>query len=186
MSSNIITRVRYKKDVNFQRLVGGWCKYVSKDGADGKSLKDFSSMNDLYEKEFGIFDDTKNFDEYYIWDKNGDVSKTDILKDIPNDVSEKVSFDLQKFVENRNYDKNSKLICKNLKDRRKRYVINLYRFIDDKNHCGRDTSSKYNQTARLWSMNGYCPTLTANSTCSRTNPDDYIFMGSTRIYLTSF
>ena len=65
MSSNIITRVRYKKDVNFQRLVGGWCKYVSKDGADGKSLKDFSSMNDLYEKEFGIFDDTKNFDEYY-------------------------------------------------------------------------------------------------------------------------
>ena len=66
MSSNIITRVRYKKDVNFQRLVGGWCKYVSKDGADGKSLKDFSSMNDLYEKEFGIFDDTKNFDEYEV------------------------------------------------------------------------------------------------------------------------
>lgn len=87
-------------------------------------------------------------------------------KDIdPNLVlSEKVPFDLQKFVENRNYDKNSKLICKNLKDRRKRYVINLYRFIDGKNHCGRDTSSKYNQTARLWSMNGYCPTLTANST----------------------
>ena len=87
-------------------------------------------------------------------------------KDIdPNLVlSEKVSFDLQKFVENRNYDKNSKLICKNLKDKRKRYVINLYRFIDGKNHCGRDTSSKYNQTARLWSMNGYCPTLTANST----------------------
>ena len=87
-------------------------------------------------------------------------------KDIdPNLVlSEKVPFDLQKFVENRNYDKNSKLICKNLKDKRKRYVINLYRFIDGKNHCGRDTSSRYNQTARLWSMNGYCPTLTANST----------------------
>lgn len=87
-------------------------------------------------------------------------------KDIdPNLVlSEKVPFDLQKFVENRNYDKNSKLICKNLKDRRKKYVINLYRFIDGKNHCGRDTSSRYNQTARLWSMNGYCPTLTANST----------------------
>jgi len=79
-------------------------------------------------------------------------------------LSEKVPFDLQKFVENRNYDKNSKLICKNLKDKRKRYVINLYRFIDGKNHCGRDTSSRYNQTARLWSMNGYCPTLTANST----------------------
>lgn len=87
-------------------------------------------------------------------------------KDIdPNLVlSEKIPFDLQKFVENRNYDKNSKLVCKNLKDRRKRYVINLYRFIDGKNHCGRDTSSRYNQTARLWSMNGYCPTLTANST----------------------
>ena len=87
-------------------------------------------------------------------------------KDIDTNLvlSEKVPFDLQKFVENRNYDKNSKLICKNLKDRRKRYVINLYRFIDGKNHCGRDTSSRYNQTARLWSMNGYCPTLTANST----------------------
>ena len=42
-------------------------------------------------------------------------------------------------------------------------MINLYRFIDGKNHCGRDASSKYNQTARLWSMNGDCPTLTANS-----------------------
>lgn len=90
MSSNIITRVRYKKDVNFQRLVGGWCKYVSKDGADGKSLKDFSAMNDLYEKELGIFDDTKNFDEYYIWDKNGDINKKDILKEIPNDVYGKI------------------------------------------------------------------------------------------------
>ena len=87
-------------------------------------------------------------------------------KDIdPNLVlSEKVKFDLEKFVKNKNYSKNSKLICKNLKDKRKRYVINLYRFVDGKNHCGRDTSSKYNQTARLWSMNGYCPTLTANST----------------------
>ena len=79
-------------------------------------------------------------------------------------LSEKVPFDLEKFVKNKNYNKNTELICKNLKDRRKRYVINLYRFIDGKNHCGRDTSSKYNQTARLWSMNGYCPTLTANST----------------------
>ena len=87
-------------------------------------------------------------------------------KDIdPNLIlSEKVKFDLEKFVKNKNYSKNSKLICKNLKDKRKKYVINLYRFVDGKNHCGRDTSSKYNQTARLWSMNGYCPTLTANST----------------------
>ena len=79
-------------------------------------------------------------------------------------LSEKVYFDLESFVKNKDYTKNSKLICKNLKDKRKRYVINLYRFIDGKNHCGRDTSSKYNQTSRLWSMNGYCPTLTANST----------------------
>lgn len=87
-------------------------------------------------------------------------------KDVdPNLVlSEKVYFDLQRFVENKNYTKNSKLVCKNLKDKRRKYIINLYRFIDGKNHCGRDTSSKYNQTARLWSMNGYCPTLTANST----------------------
>ena len=33
MSSNIVAIVRYKKNVNFQKLVGGWCKYVSKDGA---------------------------------------------------------------------------------------------------------------------------------------------------------
>lgn len=79
-------------------------------------------------------------------------------------LSEKVPFDLHSFVENKNYTKNSKLVCKNLKDRRRKYIINLYRFIDGKNHCGRDTSSKYNQTARLWSMNGYSPTLTANST----------------------
>lgn len=79
-------------------------------------------------------------------------------------LSEKVPFDLHSFAENKNYTKNSKLVCKNLKDRRRKYIINLYRFIDGKNHCGRDTSSKYNQTARLWSMNGYCPTLTANST----------------------
>lgn len=79
-------------------------------------------------------------------------------------LSEKVPFDLQKFVENKDYNKNSKLICKNLKDSKKKYIINLYKFIDGKNHCGRDTSSRYNQTARLWSMNGYCPTLTANST----------------------
>lgn len=90
MSSNIITRVRYKKDVNFQRLVGGWCKYVSKDGANGKSLKDVSSMNDLYEKELGIFDDTKSFEEYYIWNKNGDISKRDILKDLPRDKAGKM------------------------------------------------------------------------------------------------
>ena len=79
-------------------------------------------------------------------------------------LSEKVPFDLEKFVKNKNYNKDSKLICKNLKDKRKRYIINLYRFIDGKNYCGRDTSSKYNQTARLWSINGFCPTLTANST----------------------
>lgn len=85
--SNIVTRVRYKKDVNFQRLVGGWCKYVSKDGANGKSLRDFSSVNDLYEKELGIYDDTKESEECYIWDKNGDVSKQDILKDLPKDKS---------------------------------------------------------------------------------------------------
>ena len=85
--SNIVTRVRYKKDVNFQRLVGGWCKYVSKDGANGKSLRDFSSVNDLYEKEQGIYDDNKESEECYICDKNGDVSKQEILKDLPKDKS---------------------------------------------------------------------------------------------------
>ena len=87
MSSNIITRVRYKKDINFQRLVGGWCKYVSKDGADGKSLNDFSSYDDLYNKEFGLFDDTEDIDTNFIWNKDGDVDKKDILKDLPNDES---------------------------------------------------------------------------------------------------
>ncbi len=83
--SNIVTRIRYKKDVNFQRLVGGWCKYVSKDGANGRSLRDFSSVNDLYEKELGIFDDTKETEEHYIWGKNGDVSKREILTEVPKD-----------------------------------------------------------------------------------------------------
>ena len=87
MSSNIVAIVRYKKDVNFQKLVGGWCKYVSKDGADGKSLKDFSSSDELFDKEFGIYDDTIDNDVNYIWDKNGDVKKEDILKDLPKDES---------------------------------------------------------------------------------------------------
>lgn len=87
MSSNIITRVRYKKDINFQKLVGGWCKYVSKDGADGKSLNDFSTYDDLYNKEFGLFDDTEDMDTNFIWNKDGDIDKKDILKDLPNDKS---------------------------------------------------------------------------------------------------
>ena len=88
--SNIIVRVRYKKDVNFQKLVGGWCNYVSKDGADGKSLRDLSSVNDLYEKELGIFDDTQEFEEHYIWSKNGDIDKKDIIKNLPNDKAGKM------------------------------------------------------------------------------------------------
>lgn len=79
-------------------------------------------------------------------------------------LSEKVSFNLESFVKNKDYTKDSKLICKNKKDESRKYVINLYRFIDGKNYCGRDTSSHFTQTARLWSMNGYCPTLTARNT----------------------
>lgn len=78
-------------------------------------------------------------------------------------ISEKVPFDLENFVKNKDYTKNSKLICKSLKSHSKEFIINLYRFIDGKNYCGRDTSSHYNQSSRLWSMNGYCHTLTANS-----------------------
>ena len=90
MSSNIITRVRYKKDINFQKLVGGWCKYVSKDGADGKSLDELDNINNLYEKEFGIFDSTKEQQEFFIWDKNGNINKKEILKDIPSDKAGKM------------------------------------------------------------------------------------------------
>lgn len=79
-------------------------------------------------------------------------------------LSEKVPFDLESFVKNRDYTKDGMLICNNLKDKREKYLINLYRFIDGKNYCGRDTSCKYNQTSRLWSINGCCPTLTASST----------------------
>lgn len=85
--SNIITRVRYKKDVNFQKLVGGWCKYVSKDGSDGKSLKDMSSYDEMINKEFDLFDDTEDIDTHFIWDKNGDIDKKDILKNLPNDTA---------------------------------------------------------------------------------------------------
>lgn len=83
MSSNIIVKVRYKKDVNFQRLIGGWCNYVSKDGADSTPIKNFSSIDNYYQKEFGIFDDTIENEEYHIWDKNGDTNKRDILKNLP-------------------------------------------------------------------------------------------------------
>lgn len=79
-------------------------------------------------------------------------------------LSEKVYFNLDNFIKNKDCTKDYQLICKNLKDKRRRYVIDLYRFIDGKNKCGRDTSSKFNQSSRLWSMNGYSPTLTANST----------------------
>ena len=90
MSSNIVVRVRYKKDTNFQRLVGGWSKYVSKDGDDGKTLKDFSTTDDLLNKEFNLFDDTKDMDTNYIWGKNGDTTKYEILKDLPKDKSGKM------------------------------------------------------------------------------------------------
>ena len=91
MSSNIITRVRYKKDVNFQRMVGGWCKYVSKEqGADNKTLRDLSSITSQYEKELGIYDDTEELEEHFIWDKNGDIDKKNILKDLPKDEAGKM------------------------------------------------------------------------------------------------
>lgn len=90
MKSNIIVRVRYKKDLNFQRLVGGWTKYVSKDGADGTSLKDFSSVDDLFNKEFDLYDDTKDTDVNFIWGKNGDTTKYEILKDLPKNESGKM------------------------------------------------------------------------------------------------
>lgn len=86
MSSNIIVRVRYKKDVNFQRLVGGWCKYVSKDGADSTPLKDLSSLDDYYKKEFGIYDNTEEQEEYFIWSKDGDITKNEILKNLHSDT----------------------------------------------------------------------------------------------------
>ncbi len=79
-------------------------------------------------------------------------------------LSEKVPFDLESFVKNKICTKDSKLICNHLKNQRKKYVIDLYRFIEGKNYCGNDISSHYRQTARLWSQNGYSPTLTANST----------------------
>ena len=79
-------------------------------------------------------------------------------------LSEKVSFDLEDFIRNKDYTKNSKLVCRNLKDKNKKFVINLYKFIDGKYYCGLDASSNYNQTARLWSMNGFYSTLTAHTT----------------------
>ena len=89
-----------------------------------------------------------------------------IEKEIDKDLilSEKVPFNLQEFVENKNYTKQNKLLLKNVKDNKLRYEINLYRFIDGKNFCGSDLLSKFTQSSRLWSINGFSPTLTANST----------------------
>ena len=50
--SNIIVRVRYKKDKNKQKLVGGWCKYSSKEhGADNTTLRTEESSTIEIEKE---------------------------------------------------------------------------------------------------------------------------------------
>lgn len=78
-------------------------------------------------------------------------------------ISKKVPFDLENFVKNKDFRKNSKLVCPSLKNQEGNFVIDLYRFIEGKNYCGRDLSSNYNQSSRLWSINGYCHTLTANS-----------------------
>ncbi|UKI26479.1 MAG: hypothetical protein L6V91_06740 [Bacilli bacterium] len=45
-----------------------------------KFKKTFSSSDELFDKEFGIYDDTIDNDVNYIWDKNGDIKKEDILK----------------------------------------------------------------------------------------------------------
>ena len=91
-----------------------------------------------------------------------DLIEKDINKDLI--LSEKIPFNLQEFVENKNYTKQNKLLLKNVKDNKLRYEINLYRFIDGKNFCGSDLLSKFTQSSRLWSINGFSPTLTANST----------------------
>lgn len=88
--SNIIVRVRYKKDVNFQKLVGGWVKYVSKDGADGISLKDTNSYDELLKKEFNLFDNTEDIDSNYIWNKYGDIDKNEIIKNLPKNQKGKM------------------------------------------------------------------------------------------------
>ena len=79
-------------------------------------------------------------------------------------MSNKVPFNLKNFIENKNLNKENIITCNNIKEKNKKYIINLYRFINGKSYCGKDLSNKYTQTSRLWSMNGYCPTLTANST----------------------
>ncbi len=90
MSSNIVVVARYKKDDNFFRLIGGWCNYVSKDGADTLPLKDLSSIENYYLKEFGIYDNNLEHTEYHIWNKNGNVTKQEILKDISKNKAGKM------------------------------------------------------------------------------------------------
>ena len=86
--SNIVTRVRYVKSNNVQQMVGGWTKYVSREnGADGTSLNDLETVNKYYEKEFGIFDDTQENYSSYIWNKNGDIPKKEILETLSKDKS---------------------------------------------------------------------------------------------------
>ena len=49
-----------------------------------------SSYDELIKKEFDLFDDTEDIDTHFIWDKNGDIDKKDILKDLPNDKSGRI------------------------------------------------------------------------------------------------
>ena len=61
------------------------------------------------------------------------------------EVTKLFIYDLEEdFVRNKDYTKNSKLVCRNLKDKNKKFIINLYRFIDGKNYFVRDASINYN------------------------------------------
>ena len=93
-------------------------------------------------------------------------------------LSNKMFFDVDKFINNKRISNNNKVICTNIKNRKIKYKIDINRFIDGKACCGRDLYSNYNQTSRLWSINGYAPTLTANSisdTCKIVDYDNKYF-----------
>lgn len=88
-------------------------------------------------------------------------------------LSNKVYFDVQKFINNKRISDKSKITCTNKKNKNIKYEIDINKFIDGKACCGKDLLSKYNQTARLWSINGYSPTLTANSIVDTCKIVDY-------------
>lgn len=61
------------------------------------------------------------------------------------------------------FNRNGKLIFKNIKNDKIEYEIDFNKLLDG-GVCGKDLHSKFHQSQRIFSTNGYSPTITASNT----------------------